>query len=385
MKSRMSLANGILLVSNYPSDTGYAWWLMEHFWSRLAALYAEQGGVGVVAYPAITRRPALADQPGVTIIEQEVLRPGSGSLASLRRVIRHHRVKAVYLTDRGWFHPGYLLLRWWGVRTIVVHDHTPGDRPPIGGIKGWVKALRNRLPWFCADYQFVVSPLMRQRSLENARIPAGRVLVVQNGVSPPAPEVTRETMRRTLGIDEDSLVVISTGRVHPYKRHDMIVDIADRLRQREPGLKVVWVIVGDGPALAEVREKVEQLRLDSVVRLLGFRQDTSSLLGMADVALHPALGEGFSLSIVEYMAAGLPVLVPDIPSVSQAIEHGKTGLIHGRDDVDEAVGQLLSLANDPEQRRRMGEQAQQVARSRYSLAECTAAFERTARRAFGLR
>src|SRR5690625_5397881 len=122
---------------------------------------------------------------------------------------------------------------------------------------------------------------MRQRSHENARIPAGRVLVVQNGVSPPAPEVTRETMRRTLGIDEDSLVVISTGRVHPYKRHDMIVDIADRLRQREPGLKVVWVIVGDGPALAELREKVEKMRLVSVVRMLGVRHETFSLFVIA--------------------------------------------------------------------------------------------------------
>src|SRR5699024_1175935 len=139
--------------------------------------------------------------------------------------------------------------------------------------------------------------------------------VVQNGVSPPVPKVDREAMRRELGMDPDSLVVLSTGRVHPYKRHERILELAEQLRRRRPDRNIVFVIVGDGPALEALREQVRQAGLEDQVRLLGFRRDTPNLLGMADLALHPARGEGFSLSIIEYMAAGLPVLVPDIPSV----------------------------------------------------------------------
>ena len=83
------------------------------------------------------------------------------------------------------------------------------------------------------------------------------------------------------------------------------------------------------------------------------------------------MGEGFSLAIIEYMSAGLPVLVPDIESVSQAIAHDKTGFVYHRDEPESAALYLAELAKNENRRLTMGSEAKHVADSRYNLNQCT--------------
>jgi len=92
-----------------------------------------------------------------------------------------------------------------------------------------------------------------------------------------------------------------------------------------------------------------------------------SLLCGCDMALDPARGEGFSLSILEYMSAGLTTLVPDIPSVSQAIVHGQTGLVYAPDDVDAVSDLVGDLARDRGRVERLGQAARDEVLRKYSL------------------
>jgi glycosyltransferase involved in cell wall biosynthesis len=373
MKERAPL--NALMVSNYPSDTGYAWWLMEHFWLTLAELFARRGGRAYVAYPRITTLSPAVQCSSLQAVELTLPWTNREQMHEARQFIDDHDIGFVYLTDRPFHHPQYLALRRFGVRFLTVHDHTPGDRPPSVGVRGALKAMRNRLPWINADRVFAVSELMRERALTNARIPAGRCVTVLNGIRPV--RVARDAARRVreeLGIDDDTLLVVSTGRAHPYKRPEFVIDCAARLRDRAPELPVCFVLIGDGPSMQALRDQVRRLRLGDTVRLLGFRRDVHAILGASDVALHAALGEAFSLAIVEYMSAGLPVLVPDIASVRQAIRDGETGLVYPRDDIDAAADALLALARDHQARESMGRAARRVADCRYSLERCTAAF-----------
>ena len=129
--------------------------------------------------------------------------------------------------------------------------------------------------------------------------------------------------------------------------------------------------------MPELQQMVIQLDLKNHVRLLGFRNDVRDLLCISDIALHAALGEGFSLSIIEYMSAGLPVLVPNIPSVSQAVDHKKTGAIYDRDDHRAAASLAKELATDTQARLTMGRAAKQCANDAYSLDSCTQSFIKT--------
>lgn len=373
----------LLLVSNYASDVGYAWWLMEHFWVLLAEHVAKKGKSAYLAYPEINTLPSTIQNSPIHVVKMSV--PGSSrdQKQSLRAFIKANRITDIYFTDRPWFSPDYLFLRQCGVKNIVVHDHTPGDRPPVTGLKGFLKAVRHRLPWVCADTQFNVSEHMRNRSITNARIPAEKCIAVQNGTPPVqnAPD-QRLLSRSLLNLPEDAFVCITTGRAHPYKRFDFVIETAEALTRRNPDLPVVFLLIGDGPAMDSLQQLVQHKGLENTVRLLGFRSDTRKLLPAADVAMHAALGEGFSLSIVEYMSASLPVLVPNIPSVKQAIAHGESGYVFAKDDPDAAAGYLSTLLHDAELRVRLGANAHRIADANYTLDTCGEKFLRACEQAF---
>ena len=375
--------DNVLLVSNYPSNLGYAWWLMEHFWTLIAEQFEARGGRAFLAYPRITELPESIRQSNIVVVEMDIQRLGICRKKTIEQFIATHNIRHVYLTDRPWFNIDYAFMRRAGVRNIVVHDHTPGDRPSIGGLKGFIKSIRNRLPMICANSQLCVSELMRQRSINNGRIPATRCHVVQNGIPPVEVGTTsHQSLLDNLDIPHDSKICITTGRAHPYKRFDFIIDAAAALQRLMPENNLVFLLIGDGPAYSTLKEKIHQLQLDRQVRLPGFISNARDILGRADMAMHAALGEGFSLSIVEYMSAGLPVLVPDIPSVKQAIDHGENGFVYPKDDASSDASFIARMLKDEQTRQSMGLLAREKANTQYSLDNCTREFKNACRLVF---
>lgn len=371
------------MVANYPSGTRYAWWLMERFWTEIAELFSAAGRKAYLAFPIVEEVSEVLSTSSVEIVEMRL--PWS-SAAERRRALQFivgHDVHGVYFSDQPFTSSQYISLRRAGVERIVVHDHTPGDRPPIRGVKGWAKAARNRIRLMSADRVYCVSELMRQRNMRNGRIPADRLSLVQNGITPvQCSGDRRRRARAALGLPDEALTIVTTGRAHRYKRFDFVVDCADAVRRASPELEIQFLLVGDGPAFEELRSQVNKLNLEKTVRLLGFRDDVASILCASDIALHAALGEGFSLSIVEYMSASLPVLVPDIPSVRQAIADGVTGFVYPPDDTDSVVALIVQLACDRARREEMGLNARTEANSKYSIEECARQFRSAITRDF---
>lgn len=373
-----NLNGNLLLVSNYPSDTAYAWWLMEHFWITQAEIFTQADHKAYLAYPKITSLSKTIMDSTIAPVELSLPWRSRKEAILARQFIKEHSISYIYFTDRPYFSLQYFLMRCYGVKRIIIHDHTPGDRPPVKGIKGALKLLKNATPWFTADRVLCVSELMRQRNILNSRIPARKCTVVQNGVRPiECRNIDKAQLKSDLGLPPESILVITTGRAHPYKRFDFVIRCAATLRDSHPNLDIVFLLVGDGPAMSELQHMILQLNLENQVRLLGFRNDVHTLLCISDIALHAALGEGFSLSIVEYMSAGLPVLVPDIPSVSQAIVHNKTGFIYDKNNFQAAASFVKMLATETQTRLTMGGAAKQCANDEYSLDLCTQSFIKT--------
>lgn len=359
----------LLLVSNYPSDTAYAWWLMEVFWKALADLFFSRGAKVYLAYPEINSTRSAIQESGIEIVEMNI----SGNAKDRSRVlefIRRKNIQTIYFTDRSYFSVSYAFFRKAGVKNIYIHDHTPGDRPFTEGLKGYVKALRNRLPLITADKVFAISPLMRERSLRNGRVPAKKVFTVQNGIPPIEIRTLRSEVRKKLKIPDDAIVSITCGRAHPYKRFDLVIDAANLLKQKAPNLNMHFLLVGDGPDFELLKDKVTTEELNEFVHLLGFRDDVADLLGASDFAVHAALGEGFSLAILEYMSAGLPPFLPDIPSVKQAITHQETGVVYkNSEDLVEKIQAVLGESNKLQ---RLGAAAKKKVNEDYTLEQCVA-------------
>ena len=357
----------VLFVSNYRPDVGFAWWLMENFWVEFAQVARRAGLRPVLVYPHPGPVPASIHAAG---IETVVLPFPGTSLADWTRALRFVRARnihTVYFTDRRFASLFYLLLRAAGVKNVINHDHTPGDRAPVGGLKGFLKVLWHRLRPVCCDLQICVSPLIQERAVRNGRVPIRRTTVVQNGIVPVECGGDAEYAHRTLNLSPSSVVCVTVGRAHPYKRLDFVIEVARRCVKDRGLSNLVFVHCGDGPDMGRLRKLVAEAGLESHFIFGGRRDDVRKILCAVDLAIHAAQGEAFSLSILEYMSACLPVLVPDIPSVSQAITDRATGLVYPDGDADAAAALIGTLLADRPWRVQVGEAAALEVRERYTL------------------
>ena len=140
-------------------------------------------------------------------------------------------------------------------------------------------------------------------------------------------------------------VVVAVGRLKYPKDTRTLVEAAAQV----PG---DWRLdlVGDGPERAEL-EQVSGER----VHFVGERDDVPELLAGASVFVLSSRSEGFPISVLEAMAAGLPVVASDVGGVREQVEQEVTGLLVPRGDAVALASAIERLVRDPELRRRMGE------------------------------
>jgi glycosyltransferase involved in cell wall biosynthesis len=256
------------------------------------------------------------------------------------------------------------------VKRIVIHDHTPGDRPRLRGISAAIKDGVHRLGIFSASTYVAVSDYIHERLRSNARVAATRCTVVTNGIRMFACDESRKAgVRRNLGIPDDAVLIVLVSRATYYKGLDFAVKcVADLFRGDEPlRTKVFAVHCGDGPDLEAFRQLTEDLSLSGNFRFLGRRDDVRDILCAADVAFHPSHGEAMSIAVLEFMAAGLAVLTSDLPSVCAAIQPGQTGLTYRHDDLADAADALGMLVRRADIRRSLGTAARSACSQRFSL------------------
>lgn len=349
----MDNKNGLLMAANWNSGVGYAWWLMESYWKVLADHHS---GHSIVAYPKITTIPTGIQASKAKPVEANFTL--SANVIDQCRFIRAHHIKTIYLTDqpvRSW---RYAVWRMAGARRIVTHDHTPGLRTRPAGLKRAVKALLNRLPFVTVDMAIGATEFVRDRLVNVACMPAHKCHAAPNGI--PQMDVEPIDVRAEFGIPGDRLILVSTGRAAPIKN----IEFALRLVAQAD--EVHFLHIGDGPDLDRLRGVAADLGIEDRVTWAGKRSDVPALLAGCDIAIQPSNGEvGYSLSILEYMRAGLPVMVPENPSVCGATEHGMTGVIYSGEQ--DAIDYLRGLAANSEVRKRMGRQAVAIVRDKFAL------------------
>ncbi|MBA3314086.1 MAG: glycosyltransferase [Planctomycetaceae bacterium] len=160
----------------------------------------------------------------------------------------------------------------------------------------------------------------------NAGIPSEKVHVIPNGIEVPPPAVAdRSSVLAELGLPRDAKIVASIGRLAKQKRVDVLVWAMQLLRQLTNN--VYHLIVGDGPQRGSLERLAKHFTCDDVTRFLGHRSDVSRLLSCVDVFWLASDFEGQSNSVMEAMAAGLPVIASDIPANRELIENGRTGYL----------------------------------------------------------
>jgi glycosyltransferase involved in cell wall biosynthesis len=127
------------------------------------------------------------------------------------------------------------------------------------------------------------------------------------------------------------------------------------------------LIVGSGPRRADVEAEIRRLRLGASVQVCGPRSDVPDLLAGADVFALASQSEGGPISILEAMAAGLPVIASDVGGVGEIVDDGVTGLLVTPGDPDALAAALQRVLDDAELRRRLGAAGRRRAAERFDV------------------
>lgn len=184
--------------------------------------------------------------------------------------------------------------------------------------------------------------------------PARRVQVVYNGIDPAhRPAVSeRAAARAALGVPRGAFVVGTVGRLDPVKNLTLFLQAHALLRQRHPG--AFAVIVGDGPERAALERTAAELGVRAAVSFTGYRSDVRALLPAFDVYLNCSNYEGVSLTILEAMAAAVPVVATAVGGNPEVVVDRETGyLVPPRATaVADALGMVL---RSPKRRQAMGD------------------------------
>lgn len=156
-------------------------------------------------------------------------------------------------------------------------------------------------------------------------------------------------VRRELSLGEEDTFAFSVGNVIPRKNQEVLIRAASQLA--DPRFHLF--IAGDGPLEGELKALARELGVEAQVHLLGFRRDVYRLSSAADIFLFSSRQEGLSVSVMEAMACGLPIVASSIRGNTDLIDPGKGGFLVQSDDANGFADAIRCILADPQVRERM--------------------------------
>ncbi|NKC11604.1 MAG: glycosyltransferase [Gammaproteobacteria bacterium] len=200
-------------------------------------------------------------------------------------------------------------------------------------------------------------------------VAADRLHHIPNGIdaTPYVEKKTRQDLRRDYGFDENDLVLVCVANLIDYKGHDVLIKALARLPDQKASWRAVFIGSGDTQYIDELGRLASSLGIGHRIGFAGRRSDVPGWLQAADVGVLASRHEGFSNAVLEYMAAGLPVVATDVGGNRDAVMHGNTGLLVPAGDVDALAGALLRLADDVSLRRTLGAASAARVETTYAL------------------
>jgi glycosyltransferase involved in cell wall biosynthesis len=206
------------------------------------------------------------------------------------------------------------------------------------------------------DRVICVSEAVRQVVLERERIDPDRVVVVHNGIEPLSDDDVgdRQVVRNELGLSDSDLVVGMVANLNrKVKGVPYFIDALPLILDAVPTAR--FVIFGKGKEEAALKEKARSIGVDSSLLFAGFKSDIERYYAAMDVSVLTSLTEGLSISLLQSMQHGLPVVVTHVGGNPEVVVDGETGFLVPARDPTEFAEKVIALLRDGDLRHRMGE------------------------------
>lgn len=314
---------------------------------------------------------------------------GNGWVAEQVRLLG---LEPILLDSKGSFNLNYLVaLRHLVVRGNVdlIHAHLLGSnvygallailtgKPLIATFHGAVDVaarerflrIKFRIVGFGAKVIVCVSKRLQKELGDRSTLPTKKLELIYNGVDPEIFSSNAGTgLRKELGLTEGARLVVSIGNVRPAKGYQYLIEAAINLAESESESDTHFIVVGHQreKLFRELQNQIARAPRRPKIHWLGFREDVVSILRQADIFLLPSISEGFSISTVEAMMVGVPVIATRSGGPEEIIMDGETGLLIPAKDPDAIVAAILTL-KDSNTKRDLIARAKEHAHTHFSL------------------
>jgi glycosyltransferase involved in cell wall biosynthesis len=243
-------------------------------------------------------------------------------------------------------------------------------------LRGYFGPVRSRLfrlleRWLASGTTALVavSPQVRDDLVALGVAPRERFVVIRLGIELDervAPELNgRAESRRYLGISGDRFAVGWIGRMTAVKRTDDVLIAFKKLR--ESGIDAVLCMVGDGPDRVLLEQRARELGVTRDLVFLGYQEDVAPFYAAFDALVLPSGNEGTPVTVIEALAAELPVVATRVGGVPDVVRDGEDGFLVEAGATDDLAERLGRLARDPELRARMGRKGRERVLPRYAV------------------
>ena len=229
------------------------------------------------------------------------------------------------------------------------------ERSRFGGLvnqrlANWIEGVT----WRSADTVLPVTNVLAD-FVRRAGVDPKRIVVIQNGVSPEllAGPADKSSIRWRFGI-EDRLVLGFTGFMRDWHGLDSVIDL---VAESDPSRKLHLLLVGDGPALPELRRQATARNVSDRVTFAGLvaRDEIADYVAAFDIAMQPqVVAYASPLKLFEYMALGRAIVAPSMPNICEVLTNGEDALLFDPADGSAFRAAVERLCADPALRERLG-------------------------------
>jgi glycosyltransferase involved in cell wall biosynthesis len=240
--------------------------------------------------------------------------------------------------------PGALLARLARVPVVVSHEHGSA----LDG-KRLRTFLDREVVARLSTVMVAVSEWDRRNLIAHERIPPDLIRVLPNGIAPTDAATPRPPV---FARSADTHLIGAVGRLYPEKGYSYLVEAVALLR--DSGYPVRCVILGEGPQAGELRDLIGRFGLAEQLQLLGHRDDAAQIVGELDVAVLSSVREGSPLAMLEYMAAGAPIVATAVGGVPELVDDGVHGLLVAPADPQALRSGIAKLLDDRALAARLG-------------------------------
>ena len=213
------------------------------------------------------------------------------------------------------------------------------------------------------DAMIVNSQASKKRIVEDENIAAEKVKVIYGAVDICRfrPSNNNKEIRQKLGINSSSIIVGSVGNFNPIKGHKFLIEAMPGILRKIP--KAHFLLVGDGPLRENLYSAVRSRQMQDKVTFLGSRTDIADVLSIMDICILPSLSEGLSNALMEYMAAGKPIIATNVGGNPELIENGVSGILIRPGIADEIKKAVIELASNKSKALRLADNALRKAKN----------------------